>query len=185
MHPERVAGLLADPGSPETKFERLSRSKYLILLTKAPIGKTCAATIYHSVVGCPIIPEDLRFVAKSGMETGAGVEMEPQSIFVKTASKFVPSIVNLMKVTSVTAVEDLKAPRTGQKKKVRNFAVLTPALAEASQYTTMKPAELLVALVECIKARATPRPREAMVIEGEDAQEETTKGGDAGDDSNE
>ena len=131
-HPERVAGLLADPGSAETKFEKLARSKNLVLLTKAPIGKKCVATFYHSVVGCPITPEDLHFVAKSGMETGAGVEMEPQSIFVRTAAKFVPSVVDLMKVASITAVDDLKAPRTGQKKKVRNFAVLTPALAEAS-----------------------------------------------------
>ena len=49
----------------------------------------------------------------------------------------------------------------------------------------MKPAELLVVLVECIKARATPRSREAMVIESEDTQGETTGGGDAGDDSDE
>ena len=91
-HPERVAGLLADPGSAETKFEKLARSKNLVLLTKAPIGKKCVATFYHSVVGCPITPEDLHFVAKSGMETGAGVEMEPQSIFVRTAAKFVPSV---------------------------------------------------------------------------------------------
>ena len=73
-HPERVVELIADPGSPETKFERLARSKSLMLSTKAPIGIMCGATFYHSVVDCPIFPEDLHFVAKSWMETGARVE---------------------------------------------------------------------------------------------------------------
>ena len=76
------------------KFERLARNKILVLLTKTPIGKKCSATFYHSVVGCPITPDELHYVAKSGMVKGSGVELDPSSLFTMTTAKVTPSITN-------------------------------------------------------------------------------------------
>ena len=63
-YPDRVAGLLVGTGGPEMKFERLAQNKNLVLLTKAPLGKKGSATFYHSVVSCPITPDELHYVAK-------------------------------------------------------------------------------------------------------------------------
>ena len=179
-YPDRVTKLLSDQGNPETKFERISRNKNLVLLTKAPVGKKCSATFFHSVIGCPITPDELRFAAKSGMEKGTGVELDPSSIFTSTTAKYVPSLVDLMKVSRESDVEDLKAPRSGQKKKTNNFALLTPALAEVGQRTNMKPSSLLLAFVEEIKARATaPRTQVTQVLD------ESEGDGDVEDDSSE
>ena len=189
-YPERVTRLLSDSGNPEVKFERISRNKNLVLLTKAPVGKKCSATFFHSVIGCPITPDELRFAAKSGMEKGTGVELDPSSIFTSTTAKYVPSLADLMKVSRESEVEDLKAPRSGQKRKTSNFALLTPALAEVGQRTNMKPSSLLVAFVEEIKARATaPRAPSAQIMEEtgeqEDVDDESSEEGREGSGSDE
>ena len=146
-NPERVRKLCDAPGSAAQKFERLAQNKNIVLLSKVPIGKKCQATFLHSVVGCPIAPEELRYVARSGMRTGHGVELDPDTMFGTSTAKLVPSVKEMMKVTSAAEVEGLKAPRTDNRKKVNGFALLTPALAEACQHVKMVPAALLVAVV--------------------------------------
>ena len=169
-YPGRVSELLSGPGDPVAKFEKLARNKNLVLLTKAPLGKKIASTFLHSVVVCPITPDELHYVAKSGMAKGAGVELDPTTVFVRTATpKFVPLTAELMKATSVGDLEGVKVPRSGPKKKVSNFALLTPELAETAQRTEMKPAEMLVAFVETIRARAGT-PGTLVVYEGENAE---------------
>ena len=87
------------------------------MLTRSSIGKKCSATFYHSIVGCPITPDELHFVEKSGTGKGTGVELDPISIFTTTATKFIPSTVDLTKVTKASDMNDVKAPRSGQKKR--------------------------------------------------------------------
>ena len=57
-----------------------------------------------------------------------------------------------MKLTKTKEFEDLKPESTFQKRKINNFAVLTPKLAEAVQKTNMSPQEVMLAIVEQIKA---------------------------------
>ena len=62
------------------------------------------------------------------MEKGTRVEMEPSTIFTTTPAKYVSLIRDIMKVTTEEKLENLKAPRIGQKKKISHFALLTSAL---------------------------------------------------------
>ena len=64
---------------PKLKFTTLAQNKNIVVLSKAQIGKRCQAMFLHSVVGCPINPEELRYVARSGMKSGAGVELDPDT----------------------------------------------------------------------------------------------------------
>ena len=155
-NPEKVTKLCDGSGTAKEKFVTISQSKNIVLLTKAPIGKKCQVSFLHSVVGCPINPEELRYVARSGMKTGTGIEIDPDSMFGTTSAKLVPTVTELMKVSSVKEADDLKAPRTGTRVKSNSFAVLTPSLAEGCQQGDMTPAALLVKVVETIKAGSGP-----------------------------
>ena len=81
-----------------------------MLLSRSPLGKKCQATFFHSTVGVPITPDDLHYVARVGMEHGAGVELQPDSLFTLTMDQHVPGLAEMMKVKSVSDVENLKAP---------------------------------------------------------------------------
>ena len=59
-----------------------------------------------------------------------------------------------MKLKTKEELANLIPPTTGQKRKINNFAILTPALAECIQNTDMSPTAVLLALVDQIKAIA-------------------------------
>ena len=154
--PEKVMKLCNGPTSAISKFEKLVQNKNLVLLTRAPLGKKCQATFFHSTVGIHITPDALHHVARLGMQYGAGVELQPDSLFSVTSEQYIPSLIDMMKVKSAEEFQDLKAPTSGTKKKIHCFAVLTPALAEAIQSTDMTPAALFLALTEQMRVLAPP-----------------------------
>ena len=88
-NPSKVTDLCTGASAAE-KFDKLSNSKNIVLLSRAPIGKKLQATFFHSVIGIPILPDDLHFVARSGMKHGTGVELDPDSLLSKTAAIRVP-----------------------------------------------------------------------------------------------
>ena len=59
------------------------------------------------------------------MVKGSGVEFDPSSLFTMTTAKVTPSITDLMKVNNTEDGEGLKAPRSGNRKKVNGFALQT------------------------------------------------------------
>ena len=83
-----------------SQFEKLVNNKNLVMLTKAALGKKCQATFLHSVVGIPMIPDSVHYVACTGMKFGLGVDLHPNSLFHQTPSRHVPLVVDLMKVTT-------------------------------------------------------------------------------------
>ena len=149
-HPKRVTDLCKE-GSAVEKFETLSKSKNIALLTKASMGARLQTTFYHSVVGVPIKPEDQSYVAMTG-KFGRGVEMDPSSIFKSTKAVHVPTLVDLMKVSTVGDFEALSPPGRGQKKKINSYATLVPHLTEAIHRTDMSTGEVYVSIVEGVKA---------------------------------
>ena len=68
-----------------------------------------------------------------------------------------------MKIKTTEEFLALTPPATGQKRKINNFAVLTPALAENIQKTDMSPAKVALAIIEQIRVSApsTTAPTEA------------------------
>ena len=88
------------------------------------------------------------------MKFGLGVEVQPDSLFNQTATKYVPSVLDLMKTTTKDKFRNLAAPTSGTKKKINCYAVLIPSLAEAIQGTEMTPSELHIALVDQIRVMA-------------------------------
>ena len=163
-HPTRVKDICSSPES-TTNFENLTNSKNIILLTKAPMGGKCQATFWHSTVGIPIIPDDLHYVARVGMKTGTGVEIDTESLFQSTALKHKPDLLDLMKVASPAELTALKANNQAAKKKLKCFAVLTPSLAQAIQHTDMTYAAIFMAIVKQIKIGAKPVPEEGAAPE--------------------
>ena len=99
-NPDKVTKLCGGVANASSKFEKLSNNKNLVLLTRAPFGKKCQATFFHSVVGVPITPEDLHYVALSNMKHGVGVELQPDEIFKASPAIHLPSLLDLMNVSS-------------------------------------------------------------------------------------
>ena len=79
-----------------SKFKKLAENKNLVLLSRAPLGKKCQTTFYHSVVGVPMMDDEVHFVALANMKFSTGVELHPASLFTSTSEKFVPSVLELM-----------------------------------------------------------------------------------------
>ena len=58
-HPGKVVKLCFEQKDGIAKFKKLVENKNIVLLTKSPIGRKLQATFHHSVVGVPLIPEDV------------------------------------------------------------------------------------------------------------------------------
>ena len=82
------------------------------------------------------------------MHHGAGVEIQPDSLFTLTSDQHVPRLVEMMKVKSAGEFKNLNAPTLGTKKKVHFFAVLTPFLEEAVKETDMMSSKMFLSLPE-------------------------------------
>ena len=149
QNPDKVTKLCT--GSTDIdKFEKLARNKNLVLLTRAQIGEKLKATFFHSVVGVPIIKDDLHYVARTDMKYGIGVELDPKSMFTQTAAKPTPDVLSMMQVKSIAEFEALTQVH-GRGKKIDCFAVLTPSLAEVIQSCDMTLASIFVKVIEQIK----------------------------------
>ena len=105
------------PSSTTSKFKKAVNNKNLVLLSKFLLVKKIQATFLHSVVGISMIPESCHFVARTGIKFGLGVELQPDSLSNQTATRYVPSILQLMKVTTKEVFKNLSAPTSGTKKK--------------------------------------------------------------------
>ena len=156
-NPEKVVKLVSSLGGGPAKFNTLANNKNIVVLSRAQIGKKLQASFFHSVVGIPITPDELHYVALSGMNVGTGIEFDNGSFLSQTSAQHVPQVLDFMKVTKTEEFENLVPTTTGQKRKINNFAILTPALAECVQKTDMSPAAVFIAIVEQIKAIA-PNP---------------------------
>ena len=98
---DKVTKLCTGITDNQAKFEKLTNNKNLVVLSRAPLGKKCQATFYHSVVGVPITPDDLHYVAISGMDFGTGVELHPDSFFSASTAQYVPEVLGLIKVKNL------------------------------------------------------------------------------------
>ena len=90
-----------------------------------------SSNIFHLTIGVQITPEELHFVARSGMQYGSGIKLQPDSMFSLTSEQHTPSMTDIMKIKSAEESKNLSAPTPGTKKKLHCYAVLTPSLAEA------------------------------------------------------
>ena len=70
------------------------------------MGSKLQTTFFHSVVGLPILPDDLHYVGRLAPK-GTGVEMDPSSIFKQTAAIHTPSLTDMMKVNNAEELENL------------------------------------------------------------------------------
>ena len=92
-HPAMVAKIRAGMDA-IVIYERLARSKNIVLVTKAPFGTKLQATFYHSIVGIPILPDDLHYVLRSGMTLGNPLKTQPKSVFGATSNRHAPPSYN-------------------------------------------------------------------------------------------
>ena len=169
-HPKRVTDLCKE-GSAVEKFEKLAKSKNIALLTKT--------TFYHSVVGVPIKSEDHSYVGMSG-KFGRGLEMDPSSIFKSTKAVHVPTLVDLMRVSTVEKFKALSPSGRGQKEKNDSYATLVPHLTETIHRTDMSTGEVYILIVEGVKATMGPSRVEVPCLTSEG---EGGEGGDGGDET--
>ena len=65
---DSIKGICND-SSHTVNFENLDHYKNIVLLTKAPIGAKVQVSFFHSVVGIPLISNDVHKVARVGMST--------------------------------------------------------------------------------------------------------------------
>ena len=148
--PEEIAKLCTG-ADPKKNFENISKCKNLPLLTRALIGMKMQITFFHSVVGIPIRPDDLQFVARLATKEGTGVEVDPKTIFRMSTAIYVPSLLSMMKVETKEDFESVEADQTRAKKKVRDYGLLTPALGKAVARSDKTPAGVFTEIVKEIK----------------------------------
>ena len=134
------------------KFKKLTLCKNLVVLSKQAMGEKLQATFLHSIVGVPIFTEEMRYVARSGLKYGTGIEIDPKTMFRSTPSINVPSIVQLMKISSGEEFRNLSQDGDQNKKKIKGYAILTPNIAEALQKCDMTPEKAFLGTLEAIKA---------------------------------
>ena len=130
------------------------------------MGSKLQTTFFHSVIGLPILPDDLHYVGRL-VPKGTGVEMEPSSIFKQTAAIHTPSLTDMMKVNNMEELENLAVDTSVQRKRVKQWATLTPTLYQALKATDMKPASAFMKIVEAIKTTITLSPENAEETEEE------------------
>ena len=138
-------------------YDILSKSKNIVLLTRAPMREKFQATFFHSVVGLPIVPDDLHYVARLAPK-GTGVKLDPKSIFKQTAAMHSPSLVEMLKMENESDLENLVEDTSAQRKKIKIWGTLNPALYKAAKATDMKPVSGFLAVVGAIRASITPNP---------------------------
>ena len=132
-------------------FEDMSKCKNISLLTKVPRGAIIQLSFYHSVVGICIMPDQLHYVARIEYEAGIGVAMDPKSTFRYTTATHVPTIMNMMKITTDDEFLALEGDKSKQKKKLKTYAVLTPAITKAVEALDKTPSGAFIAVVNYLK----------------------------------
>ena len=153
-HPIAVK-TLCDVTDTTENFDKLSKAKSLVLLTKAPMGEKFKNTFLHSIVNIPIIPDDLRYVAKVGMNAGTGMEIEPKLLFLSISDKYKPDLIDPMKFYSRTEFINLKANEKTANMRFKCFCILFPALEQAIQ-TTYMTYEDIITMFQHIKLSLPP-----------------------------
>ena len=133
-------------------FDDVSKYKNIVLITKAPLGAKLQLSFYHSVVGIGILPDKLHYVARIGYRTGVGVEMDPKSTFRMTGAVHIPKTVDMMRILTDAEFKSLAGDTVKQKRKLRTYAVLTPAIARVIEESDKTPGGALLAVVSFIKA---------------------------------
>ena len=93
------------------------------------MGGEYQATFLHSTVGIPIILEDLHYVARVGMKTGTGVEVQPNAMSVFASTRFTPDLVKMMKVISSQEFVALAGDKSAPNNFFKCITIITPALS--------------------------------------------------------
>ena len=116
-NPDKVMKICKGNLSAKSKYEKLANNKNIVLLSRSAIGKKCQTTFFHSIVGIPILPDDIHYVARAGMNIGSGIEIDPDSFFEETGLIHAPTILDLLKVTTVAEFKALPAATVGTAKR--------------------------------------------------------------------
>ena len=128
----------------KSKFEKLSDNTNNVLLTRAAIGKKYQTTFVHSIVDVPILSAGMYCVARSNMKAGTSIKLDHDSLFKDTSAIRAPTILELIKVKTEEKFKNLVASTSVTSNKLSYYAVLTPSLAEAFQYSNMRPCTLFL-----------------------------------------
>ena len=62
------------------------------------MGAKVQSSFFYSTIGLPILPEDLHHVARVGVSSGVGMEVNRESLLSTTEAKHGPSLADIMKV---------------------------------------------------------------------------------------
>lgn len=119
------------------------------------MGKKFEATFLHSSVGLSILPDDLYCVARIGTKESNGIE-----------GLYILDLVDLMKTDATEKFEAISINTRREKKKIRSFALLVPALAQVIHKCEISPAAIFKVILERIKIGArVPTTTTATVYE--------------------
>ena len=119
------------------------------------MGAKLQLTFFHLVVGIPIIPDKLHYVARVGTKVGTGVEMDPHSTFCHTTATHVPALLSFMKVSKEEEFVDLLVESSKPKKKLKTYTVLTPAITRVIKESNMTPCGVFLDVMNHLKATMT------------------------------
>ena len=119
---------ICNNASHTVNFESLVQHKTIVLLTKAPLGAKIQASFFHSIVGIPILTADVYKVARVGMTTGVGMEVESDLLFTQTSVWYRPLMVHMMKVSSLEELNNLTVDKSKANLKCKCYGLLTPHL---------------------------------------------------------
>ena len=90
------------------------------------------------------------------MTTGVGREVESDSLFTQTRTWYRPSMVDMIKVSSLEELNNLEVDNSKAKHKCKFYGFLTPHLTKAVAETDMKTANVFLKVVKIIRILITP-----------------------------
>ena len=89
------------------------------------IGEKFQTIFFHSFVVTPILPDDVHYVAKTSIQFGSGIEIDPESLFGERDEIHAPKILDQLKVNTSAEFAALVAPTTGTMKELNCYENLT------------------------------------------------------------
>ena len=93
----------------------MASNKIIIFLTRSALVKKLQTIFLLSVVDISTLDDDIHCVALSGMKFKEGVELEPYPLFTTVCTKYIPLILDLMKVLTKEEFKNVMALILGQK----------------------------------------------------------------------
>ena len=96
----------------KSKFEKLLNNNNLVMPIRVAIGKKCKTTIFHFIVGVPMLPDEMYYVGRANLHVVTRIKMDPAALSKERAEICTATILELTKVKKADELPNLHGSTT-------------------------------------------------------------------------